>query len=96
MPTGSAPTDAGRGQAPATFLGSGKVETLARAIAEADVSIVLFDNELSPAQLRELPNTVLLPHIGSATHAARVAMAKLAAANVIAVIEGLEPPSPLV
>jgi glyoxylate reductase len=49
-----------------------------------------------PAQLRELPNTVLLPHIGSATEAARGAMAKLAAANVIAVIEGLEPPSPLV
>jgi GTP-binding protein HflX len=39
---------------PATFLGSGKVETLARAIAEADVSIAIFDNELSPAQLREL------------------------------------------
>ena len=49
-----------------------------------------------PVQLRELPNTVLLPHIGSATDAARGAMAKLAAANVIAVIEGLEPPSPLV
>ena len=49
-----------------------------------------------PAQLRELPNTVLLPHIGSATRAARAAMAKLAAANVIAVIEGLEPPSPVV
>jgi glyoxylate reductase len=49
-----------------------------------------------PVQLRELPNTVLLPHIGSATEAARGAMAKLAAANVIAVIEGLEPPSPLV
>jgi GTP-binding protein HflX len=39
---------------PATFLGSGKVETLARAIAEAEVAIVIFDNELSPAQLREL------------------------------------------
>jgi glyoxylate reductase len=49
-----------------------------------------------PPQLRELPNTVLLPHIGSATDSARGAMAKLAAANVIAVIEGLEPPSPLV
>jgi GTPase len=39
---------------PATFLGSGKVETLARAIAEAEVTVVIFDNELSPAQLREL------------------------------------------
>ena len=39
---------------PATFLGSGKVDTLARAIAEAEVTVVIFDNELSPAQLREL------------------------------------------
>jgi GTP-binding protein HflX len=39
---------------PATFLGSGKVDTLARAVAEADVTVVVFDNELSPAQLREL------------------------------------------
>jgi GTPase len=39
---------------PATFLGSGKVETLARAAAEADLDVVVFDNELSPAQLREL------------------------------------------
>jgi glyoxylate reductase len=49
-----------------------------------------------PAELRELPNTVLLPHIGSATEATRDAMARLAAANVIAVIEGGEPPTPLV
>ena len=46
---------------PATFLGSGKVETLARAIAEADVSIVMFDNELSPAQLRELQKRLATP-----------------------------------
>ncbi|MEW6320264.1 MAG: GTPase HflX [Acidobacteriota bacterium] len=39
---------------PATFLGSGKVELLAQAAAEADVDVVVFDNELSPAQLREL------------------------------------------
>jgi GTPase len=38
----------------ATFLGSGKVDLLARAAAEADVDVVVFDNELSPAQLREL------------------------------------------
>ena len=39
---------------PATFLGSGKVDVLARAAAEADADLVIFDNELSPAQLREL------------------------------------------
>ncbi len=38
----------------ATFLGRGKVELLARAAEEADVDVVVFDNELSPAQLREL------------------------------------------
>jgi glyoxylate reductase len=48
-----------------------------------------------PAELRELPNTVLLPHIGSATDTARTAMARLCAENVIAVIEGREPPTPV-
>ena len=38
----------------ATFLGSGKVEVLAQAAAEADADVIIFDNELSPAQLREL------------------------------------------
>jgi GTPase len=45
---------------PATFLGSGKVELLARAAAEADVDIVIFDNELSPAQLRDLQKRLAL------------------------------------
>jgi GTP-binding protein HflX len=39
---------------PATFLGSGKVDVLAQAAGEAEVDVVVFDNELSPAQLREL------------------------------------------
>jgi len=38
----------------ATFIGSGKVLSLARACDEADVDTVIFDNELSPAQLRNL------------------------------------------
>jgi glyoxylate reductase len=49
-----------------------------------------------PAELRQLPNTVLLPHIGSATKSARDAMARLCAENVIAVIDGREPPAPVV
>ena len=48
-----------------------------------------------PAALRELPNTVLLPHIGSATVTARDAMARLCAENIIAVMEGREPPAPV-
>jgi len=39
---------------PATFLGKGKVEMLAAACAEARIALVIFDNELSPAQLRNL------------------------------------------
>ena len=39
---------------PATFIGAGKVNSLAAACDEADVDVVMFDNELSPAQLRQL------------------------------------------
>jgi GTP-binding protein HflX len=39
---------------PATFIGSGKAAALAAACAEADVDVVIFDNELTPAQLRQL------------------------------------------
>ena len=38
----------------ATFIGSGKVASLAAACDEADVDVVIFDNELTPAQLRQL------------------------------------------
>ncbi|MDR1990973.1 MAG: GTPase HflX [Acidobacteriaceae bacterium] len=39
---------------PATFLGSGKVQTLAASAAETRVDVVIFDNELSPAQARQI------------------------------------------
>ena len=39
---------------PATFIGSGKLTGLAATCAELDVDVVVFDNELSPAQLRQL------------------------------------------
>ena len=39
---------------PATFIGSGKVAALAAACAEAAIDVVIFDNELTPAQLRQL------------------------------------------
>lgn len=39
---------------PALFIGSGKVASLGAACAEADVDVVIFDNELTPAQLRQL------------------------------------------
>ncbi len=39
---------------PATFIGSGKLASLAAACAEADVDVVIVDSELTPAQLRHL------------------------------------------
>ena len=39
---------------PATFLGSGKVTSLAASCDETGAGLVIFDNELSPAQLRNL------------------------------------------
>jgi glyoxylate reductase len=57
---------------------------------------VYEDEPHVPRELRELPGTVLLPHIGSATAATRDAMARLCVENVIAVIEGREPPTPVV
>jgi len=41
-------------------------------------------------------DVVLLPHIGSATRETRAAMAELAARNLIAVLTGEEPPTPVV
>jgi GTP-binding protein HflX len=37
-----------------TFVGAGKVAALAQLCAEADVDLVVFDNELTPAQLRQI------------------------------------------
>jgi GTP-binding protein HflX len=39
---------------PATYIGSGKASALSAACAEAAVDLVIFDNELTPAQLRQL------------------------------------------
>ncbi|HTM02615.1 MAG TPA: GTPase HflX [Vicinamibacterales bacterium] len=43
---------------PATFIGAGKVAALAAACAEADVDVAIFDNELTPAQLRQLEDRI--------------------------------------
>lgn len=46
--------------------------------------------------LLERDDVVLLPHIGSATVETRAAMAELAAKNILAVLAGEEPPTPVV
>jgi glyoxylate reductase len=57
---------------------------------------VYEDEPHVPVELRELRGTVLLPHIGSATAKTRDAMARLCADNVIAVLDGRDPPAAVV
>lgn len=39
---------------PATYIGKGKLEELTSLVQEADADVVVFDNDLSPAQIRNL------------------------------------------
>src|SRR5436305_15303625 len=39
---------------PSTFLGAGKIVSLGVASAETGADVVIFDNELTPAQLRHI------------------------------------------
>jgi glyoxylate reductase len=43
--------------------------------------------------LERCTNALLLPHLGSATHAARAAMSRMAAENLMAALEGRAPPN---
>jgi len=51
---------------------------------------------LVPPGLRELPNVVLLPHLGSATEEARQGMWDLAWQNLLRVLSGGEPLTPVI
>jgi glyoxylate reductase len=64
-------------------------------LAAAGLDVYEDETHVS-SRLRALPNTVLLPHVGSATRATRDAMARLCAENVIAAIDGREPPAAVV
>src|SRR6478752_10028340 len=41
-----------------TFLGAGKIKSLAASCSEMRVGVVIFDNELTPAQLRQIEEEV--------------------------------------
>jgi GTP-binding protein HflX len=43
---------------PSTFLGGGKIKILAASCSEMRVDVVVFDNELTPAQLRQIEEEV--------------------------------------
>ncbi len=56
---------------------------------------VYTDEPAIHARLRAAPRTVLLPHIGSATHDTRRKMAAIAVANVQAILKGEPPLTPV-
>lgn len=63
-------------------------------LAGAGLDVYEREPHLHPG-LAELPNVVLLPHLGSATRETREAMADLVVDNVLAVLEGKPPLTPV-
>ena len=50
---------------------------------------------LTSLLLKDFENVLLVPHLGSATRETRTAMAELAVRNVLAVLDGDEPLTPV-
>ncbi|MEV0685292.1 D-glycerate dehydrogenase [Nocardia sp. NPDC050378] len=63
-------------------------------IAGAGLDVYEDEPNLAPG-LADLPNTVLLPHIGSATVSVRAEMARLCAENAVAMAQNRIPPHPV-
>lgn len=64
-------------------------------LAGAGLDVYEHEPRVHP-ELLSLPNVVLLPHLGSATRETREAMAELAVGNVLAVLAGQKPLTPVV
>ena len=43
---------------PATYIGKGKLDELVQEVGRTDADVVIFDNELSPAQIRNIEKTL--------------------------------------
>ena len=61
-------------------------------IAGAGLDVFEHEPRVHPALL-EMPNVVLMPHVGSATAETRLKMALLAAENLLATLSGQRPPN---
>jgi glyoxylate reductase len=73
---------------------------LVRALREGWIGAAgldVFEEEpaLAPG-LTDLPNVILLPHVGSATFETRARMAEIAARNIVARLQGEPAPNPVV
>lgn len=69
------------------------IEALERGkLAGAGLDVYPDEPRINP-RLVALPNVVLLPHIGSATHEARVKMGMVVLENIAAVLDGREAPN---
>ncbi len=70
---------------------------LVRALAEkriAGAGLDVFEDEPNvPQALKEMPNVVLTPHLGSAVSELRATMANVVADNILAVLDGRQPPN---
>jgi glyoxylate reductase len=74
---------------------SALVEAL-RAGRIAGAGLDVYEDEPRVAEgLADCPNAVLLPHLGSATVATRAAMSRIAAENLVAVLQGRRPAHPV-
>jgi glyoxylate reductase len=65
-----------------------------RRLAGAGFDVYEHEPRLTPG-LAALDNVVVLPHLGSGTVATREKMSRMTAENIIAVLEGRQPPNPL-
>jgi glyoxylate reductase len=75
------------------------LDAVAEALREGRLGAVGLDvyegEPMVPEAILQAPRAVLTPHIGSATVKARDAMARTVAQNVLAVLDGREPPNPV-
>ena len=76
-----------------------KEDDLASALEKKEIwgaGLDVFENEPEVNdKLLELKNTVLLPHLGSASYETRCLMSEMAIGNVIKVLEGKTPDNPV-
>lgn len=60
----------------------------------AGAGLDVYEDEPRMAQgLADCQNALLLPHLGSATHATRAAMSRIAGENLVAALQGRRPPN---